>query len=212
MAIEGFLASGRTSHLVDEPTQSEIDHAVEFSCAFAETVSKVTDDDFWRLKSNLGRMSMEEMAGMVPNFCSRIFEDRICDLLRRRFDYAEVESRYRPNYLNAELDIFALKKHVKGVTKITICEYKFALENREINYDEIQKFKRTSEIVESHERKENPNGLKFEAWFVTNSTSIQEDALKLIEDGFKIKIAHLPANWASMDNWDVSNLLDLKIT
>ena len=197
---QGMWRAGVLLFLVDEPSRIEIERAVEYSESLANLVSTITLDDIWRLKSKLGGISAQTMAGIFPNLCARIFEARLGDFLRRKYNYQDVETRWKPGYLRGkELDVYAINAHVRGINRITICECKLVIGDRAVTFDEIQAFKQVADEVESAERSQGRPLFQFQAWFVTTTTKIEERAKQLVDESFKIKVAKLPANWSIVD-------------
>jgi hypothetical protein len=135
---QGLWRAGVQLFTVDDPSETEIAHAIAFTDTFARLVSSITERDIWRLRSKLGGFSEEELTSILSNLQARMFEDRVADFLRRKFGYAAIETRYKPPYLEGkEIDVFATKPQIRGITQVTICECKLVMNERSIETTEI---------------------------------------------------------------------------
>jgi len=206
----GLWRAGVQLFVVDEPDQVEIEHAVEYADRLAALVSSINLKDLWRLRSKIGGIPEEKLASILTNLQARMFEDRVADFLRRTYGYADVETRYKPPYLHGrEIDVYAVKSQLRGTTRVTICECKMALDDREIAIKEIKNFKNLSKkvkLIESSRARNAGSRLKFEAWFITNSKNLPNAARTLTNSKFRIMVAHLPLNWMRMDSWEIVSI------
>lgn len=201
----GLWRAGIQLFFVDEPTEFEIEHAIQFADQFAKYISRIGIEDLWRLRSELGQISDQALDSILTNVQARMFEDRVADYVRRKHGYSDVEVRYRHPTTESPIDVYALKSKLRGTRSVTICECKLRVKDNPIKVDELEKFRdRATRIrdAEAVEAVKTSAKLVFEAWFVTNSRKFPPEALQYVRD-VKLRVARLPTNWMRSDNWEI---------
>lgn len=191
-----------------------IEGAIEFSEHFAEVVSSITTEDFWRLKSNLKRVPVSEAMMAFENLQAHHFETCVQELLWSKYGYTGVITRYKPPYLEGrEIDVYARKGLVGKRKNVTICECKLKFGNAEVRLEEIKHFLEVVPKVRLYESalsaKEGGSS-KTEAWLITNSKRISQQAVNALrKNNVKILIAKLPSNWYKRGEWKITGVKEM---
>jgi hypothetical protein len=199
-----FLEYELEHDMVDEVV---IEAAIEFSEKSAIVISSITIEDLWLLKSGLKRVTITEAMKVFENLHARYFEICVQELLRAKYGYSNVITRYKPPYLKGkEIDVYARKGMVGERKAIIICECKLRFEKREIQLEEIADFPEVALEVRQHELEltaEEGGSSKIEAWLVTNSI-VSPDALETLrKNDIRVIIAKLPSNWRKRGDWKI---------
>ncbi len=150
----------------------------------------------------------ETVGSFITNLLSYKFEKEVEYYLRQEHQYSRTLTRYKPPYLNREIDVYASKGDRKTV--ITVCECKLRLNNQPISAEEVEKFAETVERIREYEhRRAQSEGkqVMIRLWLVTNTSLVEGSALEVAKRS-KIKImkANLPKGFTSNPNWRLSGL------
>lgn len=206
-----FLEYELEHDMVDEVV---IEAAIEFSEKFAIVVSSITIQDLWLLKSGLKRVTITEAMEASENLHARYFEICVQELLRAKYGYSNVITRYKPPYLKGkEIDVYARKGMIGERKTVTICECKLRFEKREIQLEEIADFLEVTLKVRQHELEliaEEGGSTKIEAWLITNSI-VSPSALKTLrKNGIRTMIAKLPTDWLKRGDWKIIEIKECR--
>ena len=139
------------------------------------------------------------------NLLSHLFEIKVGEFLRQKYNYNNVLTRYNPIYLGGkEIDIFAEKGYRER--SLTICECKLRLYDSPISLPEVEDFGEKVPVI--REKEASIRQTRFKFWFVTNADSLGV-GVKAYAKRKKIELmkARLPTNWRNMSDWSVSSLV-----
>jgi hypothetical protein len=106
------------------------------------------------------------------NTLSHLFEFKVGEFLRQRYNYSKVLIRYKPVYLDGkEIDIYAEKGQIER--SLTICECKLRLNNSPISLHEVESFGEKIPIIK--EKEAIVHRTRFNFWFITNADFLDAD-------------------------------------
>lgn len=203
--------------------QYELDHdfvddivvrsAVEFSENFAQLVSSITIQDLWLLKSRLKGITINQAMTAYQNLQSQHFEMCLQELLRSKFGFIDVVTRYKPPYLKGkEIDVYAKKGRIGEPKTVTICECKLRFSDAEIQPEEVINFIEVAPKVEQHEMEltcKEGGSVRINLWLVTNAAVSSRAVEDLHRHGIEIMIAALPSNWRERGDWKIVKITSL---
>jgi hypothetical protein len=199
----------------DMVNELAIEAAIEFSKHFADAVSSITTEDFWRLKSNLKKVSVSEAMMAFENLQALHFETCVQEVLWSKYGYTEVITRYKPPYLKGrEIDVYARKGLVGKRKNVTICECKLKFGDTEVCLEEIKHFLEVVPKVRQYESElaaKEGGSTKTEVWLITNSKRISRQAVSALRnENVRILIAKLPSKWYKKGDWQITSIKEFE--